>query len=141
MADDIKKIDALSAELFALEPPPQGHCSDAGCGYFPMYGVAPHECYWRKPGGFDANPLGTSTVLALDDWPDNFLAEIEPDRPVAEQLSWGLCGVHYCPNCKHGMAESNGLWGPQRIRAALDEPQSPRSSESASVTPTEPAAR
>ena len=89
--------------------------------YFPQYGVAPHECYWRKKGGFDKNPLGTSTIINLGDWPNNFLAEIDPDQPVTSQIGWGLCGVHYCPDCKEGMLETSTLWGPEKIKNALKE--------------------
>lgn len=75
------------------------------CEYYPIYGVAPHECYWRKPGGFN-NPLGTSTIEPFDKWPENFVAEIDPSKKVSDQIAWGLCGIYYCP-CK-GKAKGNG---------------------------------
>ena len=89
--------------------------------YFPQYGVAPHECYWRKEGGFEKNPLGTSTIINLDQWPDNFLAEIDPEESIASQITLGLCGVHYCPDCKKGMRETSILWGPEKSMDALKE--------------------
>ena len=96
----------------------RGHCEADDCDCYPNYGVAPHECYWRKPGGFEENPLGTSTIIDPDKWPDNFLAEIDQSEPIEQQISWGLCGVYYCPRCKHGMEETATLWGPQKILAA-----------------------
>lgn len=100
---------------------------EKGCGRdtclnfecFPQYGVAPHECYWRKEGGFAKNPLGTSTIIDVEKWPNNFLAEIDPDQPISSQIRWGLCGVHYCPDCKEGMRETSTLWGPEKIIAVL----------------------
>jgi hypothetical protein len=84
------------------------------CEYYPVFGVAPHECYWRKPGGFD-NPLGTSTINPLESWPDGFYAEIDTSKPVSGQLNWGLCGVYVCPcGCcdsfvsDRGVASANG---------------------------------
>lgn len=71
--------------------------------FYPQYGPAPHECYWRKPGGFEKNPLGTSTIEPPAEWPDNFLAEIDKSESVEKQISWGLCGVWFCPKCKEGM--------------------------------------
>lgn len=93
-------------------------CNRKDCADQYQYGVAPHECYWQKPGGF-ANPLGASTIEPLENWPDNFLAEIDPARPVSEQLKWGLCGVYYCPECRVYMEETETLWGRQRIIEAL----------------------
>lgn len=97
----------------------KGMCSNPDCDSYPIYGVAPHECYWRKPGGFEENPLGTSTIVPLEDWPDNFEAEIDPDKPVAEQLSWGLCGVHYCPECKNGMGSYDDSYGREALLELL----------------------
>lgn len=94
-------------------------CSHPDCSYYPYYGVAPHECYWRKEGGFEANPLGTSTIEPLEKWPENFLAEIDLAADVELQLSWGLCGVFVCPTCGSGISEGGGLHGRDKIREAL----------------------
>lgn len=95
-------------------------CKHEECEMYPYYGAAPHECYWRKPGGFEANPLGTSSIIDVDRWPANFLAEIDGSEPVSKQISWGLCGVYFCPHCadmaKH---ESASLWSAQRIQEAI----------------------
>lgn len=90
-------------------------CKNADCELYPIFGVAPHECYWRKDGGFEENPLGTSTIEPLQNWPNNFLAEIEPDIDVKQQLSWGLCGVYFCPECMKGVGAFTGLLGKDEI--------------------------
>lgn len=89
-----------------------------------MYGVAPHECYWRKTGGFEKNKLGTSTIEPLEKWPNNFLAEINPNDPVEDQISWGLCGIYYCPECKNGMKDTSDLWSKNRIIGEMKAKQS-----------------
>lgn len=98
-------------------------CSYEGCQDFPQYGTAPHECYWRKPGGFEANPLGTSTIDPVSEWPDNFLAEVDLSISPEQNLKWGLCGVYYCPSCKSGMPEVAGRHGgiPYVIENRSDE--------------------
>ncbi|GGO89217.1 hypothetical protein GCM10011348_46450 [Marinobacterium nitratireducens] len=66
------------------------HCNDGdgNCAY-PYYGVAPHECFWKKTGGFN-NPLGTSTLLPREEWPENFSED--PEAPG--------CGIYtHCTEC------------------------------------------
>lgn len=99
-------------------------CNNPECSAYPMYGVAPHECYWRKPGGFEANPLGASTIIDMQHWPANFLAEIDPDEDVGPQISWGLCGVFVCPSCGSGYQASETLWPAQRVADALANQES-----------------
>ena len=94
-------------------------CNHPECDSYPYHGVAPHECYWRKQGGFKENPLGTSTIEPLENWPENFLAEIETDQDIEEALSWGLCGAYVCPDCKSGMKAEGELWDAARISVAL----------------------
>ena len=94
-------------------------CNHSDCNVYPYYGVAPHECCWRKLGGFKENPLGTSTIDPLDNWPDNFFAEIDSNIDIVQQLSWGLCGVYVCPKCKSGFKAKGLLWDAKRIREAL----------------------
>lgn len=96
-------------------------CTNPDCNIYPMYGCAPHECYWRKPGGFEENKIGTSTIEPFSKWPDNFLAEINPHISVNPQISYGLCGVYYCPECKRGMNEDSELWGKERIMNAISQ--------------------
>lgn len=67
---------------------------DGNCAY-PYYGVAPHECYWRKPGGFN-NPLGISTVNPSETWPENFSED--PDQP-------GNGTYTHCLNCGRPSSE------------------------------------
>lgn len=64
------------------------------CKEYPQYGVGPHICYHKKPGGF-SNPLGTSELIPESEWPSNYVED--PDAP-------GL-GVYFCPLCKKGMEE------------------------------------
>ena len=105
--------------MLMTEGEAKGVCSNPDCSVYPMYGVAPHECYWRKPGGFEANPLGTSTIIDVEKWPANFLAEIDPDKDIAEQLSWGLCGIWTCPDCGSGVTPSADLWTAQQVADGL----------------------
>lgn len=95
-------------------------CESKECEVYPYYGVAPHECYWRKDGGFK-NPLGTSTIEPLDGWPDNFLAEIDKSKPIEQQLSWGLCGVYFCPECLIGKDKFHSVWSKQKILEAITQ--------------------
>lgn len=91
---------------------------------YPYYGVAPHECYWKKPGGFGKNPLGTSTIEPVPDWPDNFLLEVDPGGEP--QLGWGACGVFVdpeSPGAVDAMA-SETLWSKARVQAWLIEQES-----------------
>jgi hypothetical protein len=84
-------------------------CTDSKCEneeWYPQYGVAPHECYWKKPGGFEENMPGDSTIEPLEKWPDSFLAEIDGSKPIKPQLQYGLCGVYFCPKCKAGLESS-----------------------------------
>ena len=94
-------------------------CQNDECEAYPIYGVAPHECYWRKEGGFEKNALGTSTIEPLSEWPENFFAEIDKSKPVKEQLSWGLCGVYFCPDCMTGKEQFPELLSINEIKAAI----------------------
>lgn len=98
-------------------------CNNPHCDAFPIYGCAPHECYWKKEGGF-SNPLGTSTIDPLPDWPDNFLAEIDGDKPIQDQLSYGLCGIYVCPSCKDYDADPEVILTKDQVAARLSEAQS-----------------
>lgn len=76
------------------------NCSSSECKEYPYYGVAPHECFYKK--GADFVP-GQSTLLPRGEWPDNFILDLEPgERP--EDIKYpSACGVYYCPERKKGM--------------------------------------
>lgn len=102
-----------------MKPENNKKCDCDICDAFPYYGVAHHECYWIKPGGFEGNQLGTSTIYPLEKWPDNFLAEIDRKKDIRSQLRYGLCGVYYCPSCKSGMVESETLLSKRTIELLI----------------------
>lgn len=83
--------------MSARQTPCSQECREA----YPSYGVAPHECFFRKPGGFQVSPLGSSTTEPVSTWPDNFFAEIDKSQSVIPQLAEdaSLCGVYLCPEC------------------------------------------
>lgn len=61
------------------------------CEGYPMYGVGPHECYWRKGPEFQ---IGQSTILPESNWPSCFFLE-----EGATPAYGNNCGVYYCPEC------------------------------------------
>lgn len=73
-------------------------CLDGdGDRYLPMYGVAPHECYWRKGPEYT---LGQSTLVPFT--PDDcFVPDLEDDEDWSAFVYPSACGVFYCPNCDH----------------------------------------
>lgn len=95
-------------------------CKTCDNGEYPHYGPAPHECYWRKPGGFDKNPLGTSTIEPFEKWPDNFLLEVE-DPEDFNEVVWGYCGVYNCPECGYGLSPSEVLWTKEKVIEELSK--------------------
>ncbi len=77
------------------------NCNDGdGVSVYPYYGVAPHECYFRKKGGFDDNKVGESTLTPKEEWPDNF----QEDPDVA-----GLGVYTHCLDCGAGMNCKNTI--------------------------------
>lgn len=75
-------------------------CKNPDCNLYPSYGPSPHECFWRKPGGFN-NELGTSTIKPVSEWPKNFLVEVDgvTKTDLHHALNYGSCGVTLCPEC------------------------------------------
>lgn len=76
------------------------HCYDPdepSISYYPMYGVAPHECYWRKGPEFT---LGQSTLKPFSP-EDCFVPDLEDDEDWGAFQYPSACGVYYCPNCQH----------------------------------------
>jgi hypothetical protein len=76
-------------------------CED---GLFPQYGVGPHICFWKKPGG----KIGQSdNSWTLESWPDDFFLEIDRGDTL-ESLSKGysVTGIYVCP--EHG--PKHGRW-------------------------------
>lgn len=96
--------------LNPLEVKPRKNCEHSECSGYPIFGVAPHICFWRKETAI--NRLGGSTIKPPEEWPENFLLEIEPGIPLKQQLTQALCGVYFCPKCKAGISSaSNRLIG------------------------------
>lgn len=75
-------------------------CSNPDCGDYPIYGVAPHECFYKKGPDFK---IGQSTLRPREEWPDNFLLEVLPGEDPATIAYPNACGVYFCPECKNGM--------------------------------------
>lgn len=71
---------------------------------YPVYGMAPHECFWRKGPEFIP---GQSTLVPFTEedcfWPD-----------IADGKTWedwdypDACGVFFCPVCQR--EEHARLW-------------------------------
>jgi hypothetical protein len=73
-------------------------CDGNGDSWYPMYGVAPHECYWRKGPEFT---LGQSTLVAFG--PDDcFVPDLEPHEGWDAFVYPSACGTYYCPRCHAG---------------------------------------
>lgn len=75
-----------------------GHpeCSDPECGAYPYYGVAPHECFYKRGAEFT---IGQSIGLPPSQWPPNFVPDLE-EGETAETVAYpNACGVYYCPTC------------------------------------------
>jgi hypothetical protein len=75
-------------------------CTDPDHFCFPVYGVAPHECFYKK--GPEFLP-GQSSLLPRDQWPDNFVLEVMEGEDPATITYPNACGTYYCPTCKAGM--------------------------------------
>jgi hypothetical protein len=88
----------------ATASPPYGECPSR-CGYctdsdgeqwLPMYGVAPHECFWRKGPQFT---LGQSTLVPFTP-NDCFVPDLDTDEDWSAFVYPHACGVYYCPQCQ-----------------------------------------
>lgn len=74
------------------------YCSE-DCKSYPHYGVAPHECFFKK--GADKT-IGQSTLLPTSEWPESFVPDLE-DGETAETIQYPYaCGMYYCPDCLRG---------------------------------------
>lgn len=81
-------------------PGPQScECGDI----YPLYGVAPHECYWRK--GPECT-LGQSTLVPITA-ADCFVPDLEDDEDWSSFTYPSACGVFYCPTCQRERYEAN----------------------------------
>lgn len=70
------------------------NCNDGeNRSVYPYYGVVPHECYFRKKGGFKENKIGDSTLKPKEEWPENF-------KEDPEVLGLGV--YTHCLNCGSG---------------------------------------
>lgn len=76
-------------------------CETCKNGEYPIYGVAPHECYWRKGPEYQ---IGQSTLLPSEDWPLNFWLEVAAPLEPHEIQYPNACGVYFCPDCSWGIA-------------------------------------
>lgn len=63
--------------------------------WYPMYGVAPHDCYWRKGPQYQ---LGQSTLVPFRP-EDCFVPELKAGETWADFGYPSACGVYYCPKC------------------------------------------
>ena len=84
-------------------------CADCVNGVFPMYGVAPHECYWRKGPKFT---IGNSTLIPFGD-EACFVPDLEADEDWSAFVYPSACGIFYCPQCQRDkyIAAWNALIG------------------------------
>jgi hypothetical protein len=71
-------------------------CSHPRHDDFPMYGPAPHECFFKKGPEFK---IGQSTLLPVDDWPPNFILEVPEGEKAEDQVYPNAYGVYFCPGC------------------------------------------
>jgi hypothetical protein len=78
-------------------------CLNPDCGLHPYYGVAPHECYYKKGPEY---MIGQSTLLPQSQWPDNFVLDLEPGEDPETGAYPNACGVYYCPACLAGHPSS-----------------------------------
>lgn len=68
------------------------------CGEdFPLYGVAPHECYWRKGPEFT---IGQSTLIPITE-DACFVPDLEDGEDWSAFVYPSATGVYYCPVCQH----------------------------------------
>lgn len=86
-------------------------CADPEHDFYPYYGVAPHECYYKKGPEFR---IGESTIHPVSEWPDNFVVELEPGETAEQAQAASACGVYYCSTCKAGMPPVNDTPSPSQ---------------------------
>lgn len=107
---------------FYFETLQDGHChycvDESGQSVYPMYGVAPHECYWRKGPEFT---IGQSTLLPLEQWEPGFVPEILDGETWDDFQYPSACGVYYCPKCQRGKFKA--AWS--ALVARIGEPPNP----------------
>lgn len=63
---------------------------------YPQYGVAPHDCYWRKGPEF---VIGQSTLKPITAQ-DCFIPDLEDGEGWTTFAYPNACGVYYCPGCQ-----------------------------------------
>lgn len=74
------------------------HCND-GDGYcaYPMYGVAPHDCFYKLGG-----KPGESKELPESEWPENFMLDPE----AGPYTGYPRTGTYtHCMHCGRGKDE------------------------------------
>jgi hypothetical protein len=84
--------------LTGFDPSRCEYCTDeSGEQWLPQYGVAPHECYWRKGPQFT---LGQSTLVPFTG-SDCFVPDLEENEDWSAFKYPSACGIYYCPRCQH----------------------------------------
>jgi len=71
-------------------------CETCKNGEYPMYGPAPHECFWKKGPEYT---VGQSTLLPIEAWPNNFLLEVDEGKQPQDMRYPNACGIYLCPDC------------------------------------------
>ena len=74
-------------------------CSNPDHDLYPHYGVAPHECFYKRGPEFK---IGQSLLRPRDEWPSNFVLDVEPGEDPATITYPGACGTYFCPTCLSG---------------------------------------
>lgn len=95
----------------------ESKCTNPQCEQWPVYGVAPHTCYWKL-----GKQIGQSELAAQHNWPDNFVLELEPGEKIEDVKYPNATGIYFCPTCKRGMKswveKSNGTLVTPHIKGA-----------------------
>lgn len=97
-------VRAETADKAALAELVVAQCDTCGGEGYPLYGAAPHECFWRKGPEFT---LGQSTLIPITP-EDCFVPDLEDGETWADFRYPGACGVFYCPACQR--AEYQARW-------------------------------
>lgn len=74
---------------------------------YPMYGPAPHDCFYKRGPGFS---IGESVLKPSEEWPGNFVLELEPGERLEDVHYPEAMGVYYCPACRAGMPASRYVY-------------------------------
>lgn len=84
-------------------------CNNPECADYPIYGVAPHECFYKRGAEYT---VGQSLLKPTEEWPSNFVLEILNGEKPEDIAYPNACGVYYCPACKAGMPKNKMSFEP-----------------------------